>query len=292
MDTGIASYAPVDEDSPKSVFFTRRLRDAIEGDELSVHYQPQYSSVEGRPCGVEALARWYSTNGEPISPIAFIRQAERGGLISALGHWVLKEACRTAMTWQSPQQEPPILCVNVSPHQISPEFSGILVEALESTGFPASRLELEITEGILIENPEFALRRLTQWKQLGVRIALDDFGTGYSSLNYLSRLPVDRLKIDRSLIQRVVTDSKTAAIIRAFISLGEDLGFAVLAEGVETEAQFELLLRMGCKQMQGYLLSRPVSACQVEALLSQRWGARRAGGPARLNRTRVTSIAH
>ena len=123
-----------------------------------------------------------------------------------------------------------------------------------------------------------------------MRIALDDFGTGYSSLNYLSRLPVDRLKIDRSLIQRVVTDSKTAAIVRTLISLGVDLGFSVLAEGVETEAQFELLMRMGCQQMQGYLLGRPVAASQVERLLAQRWGARRAVGPVRLNSTRLASV--
>jgi EAL domain-containing protein (putative c-di-GMP-specific phosphodiesterase class I) len=292
LDAGIPSHMPVAEDPRKSVRFTARLREAIDHDELSLHYQPQYRSVDGRPCGVEALARWFPRNGQPVSPIVFIRQAEENGLISALGHWVLKEACRTAMAWQTPGTEPTILCVNVSPHQICPEFSGILAQVLESTGFPASRLELEITEGILIDNPEFALLRLAQWKELGVRIALDDFGTGYSSLNYLSRLPVDRLKIDRSLIQRVVTDSKTAAIVRTLISLGDDLGFSVLAEGVETEAQFEWLLRMGCRQMQGYLLSRPVSEGQVEMLLARRWGARRVIGPERLNCTRMASLAN
>jgi EAL domain-containing protein (putative c-di-GMP-specific phosphodiesterase class I) len=291
MDVGILSPPPAGDDPRKSVRFTARLREAIERNELSLHYQPQYRSVDGRPCGVEALARWIPSNGPSIAPTVFIKQAERAGLISALGQWVLREACKTAMAWRLPGDEPPILCVNVSPHQICPEFSGILGQALESTGFPAARLELEITEGILIENPEFALERLAQWRQLGVRIALDDFGTGYSSLSYLSRLPVDRLKIDRSLIQRVITDAKTAAIVRALISLGNDLGFAVLAEGVETEAQFELLLRMGCRQMQGYLLTRPVPACQVETLLTRRWGARQTNSPARLNCARLHSIA-
>ena len=291
VEVGIPAHAPVHEDPRKSELFTAQLRKAIERDELSLHYQPQYRSIDGRPCGVEALARWFPRNAAPITPSVFIKQAEQAGLISALGQWVLEEACKTAMTWRLPGEAPPILCVNVSPHQICAEFSGILARALESTGFPASRLELEITEGILIENPDFALQRLAQWKQLGVRIALDDFGTGYSSLSYLSRLPVDRLKIDRSLIHRVNTDSKTAAIVRALISLGDDLGFAVLAEGVETEAQFELLLRMGCNQMQGYLLSRPVSACQVETFLKQRWGARSANNPARLNRAKLHSIA-
>jgi EAL domain-containing protein (putative c-di-GMP-specific phosphodiesterase class I) len=291
-DGDLPSHLPVGEDPRKSVRFTARLREAIERDELSLHYQPQYRSVDGRHCGVEALARWFPSNGPPIAPVVFIKQAEEAGLISSLGHWVLKEACRTAMTWQAPGDEPAILCVNVSPHQICPEFSGVLAQVLESTGFPASRLELEITEGILIDNPEFALLRLAQWKELGVRIALDDFGTGYSSLNYLSRLPVDRLKIDRSLIQRVVSDSKTAAIVRALISLGEDLGFSVLAEGVETEAQFEWLLRMGCLQMQGYLLSRPVAACEVETLLRQRWGARRTSVPVRRNCANLALIAN
>jgi EAL domain-containing protein (putative c-di-GMP-specific phosphodiesterase class I) len=293
-DVAIRADVPVIEDPRKSVLFTARLRRAIECDELSLYYQPQYRSRDGKPCGVEALARWFPSNGPPIAPTIFIKQAEQAGLISGLGQWVLKEACKTAMTWCLPGEEPPILCVNVSPHQICPGFSEILALVLESTGFPPSRLELEITEGILIENPELALERLAQWKQLGVRIALDDFGTGYSSLSYLSRLPVDRLKIDRSLIQRVITDSKTAAIVRALISLGEDLGFAVLAEGVETEAQFELLLRMGCNQMQGYLLTRPVSACQVESFLQRRLGERstvRPVSPVRQSHARLHSIA-
>jgi EAL domain-containing protein (putative c-di-GMP-specific phosphodiesterase class I) len=292
MDVGILSQAPHSDDPRKGVLFSRRLREAIECSELSLHYQPQYRSSDGRPCGVEALARWFPRDGQPVPPVVFIRAAEQAGLISALGQWVLQEACQTAITWQLPGEEPPILCVNVSPHQICPEFSVILAQVLESTGFPASRLELEITEGILIENPELALQWLAQWKRLGVRIALDDFGTGYSSLSYLSRMPVDRLKIDRSLIQRVITDSKTAAIVRALISLGDDLGFAVLAEGVETEAQFEWLLRMRCQQMQGYLLTPPVSAREVKTLLTRRWGARPATGPIWENTSRFISVAN
>jgi EAL domain-containing protein (putative c-di-GMP-specific phosphodiesterase class I) len=290
-EVGVPSQVAAD-DPRKSVLFTERLRNAIERDELSLHYQPQYRSVDGRPCGVEALARWFPPSGQAIPPVVFVKQAEQAGLISALGQWVLKEACRTAMTWRLPGDEPPVLCVNVSPHQICPGFSTILAHVLEATGFPASYLELEITESILIENPEGALQRLAQWRQLGVRIALDDFGAGYSSMSYLSRLPVDRLKIDRSLIQRVVTDRKTAAIVRALIALGEDLGFAVMAEGVETEAQFDLLLGMGCQQMQGYLLSRPVQASEVEPLLCRPWGSRRAANRSQVRATRLTAVAH
>jgi EAL domain-containing protein (putative c-di-GMP-specific phosphodiesterase class I) len=256
--------------------FTKRLSNAIERHEISLHYQPQYRSDDGRHCGVEALARWCSPQGHAISPVVFVRHAEQTGLISALGQWVLELACETAASWRVAGEVPPILCVNVSPYQIGPEFSTILARTLKRTGFPASCLELEITEGTLIKNTELALECLSQWKELGVRIALDDFGTGYSNLSYLSRLPVDRLKIDRSLIQRVVRDSKTAAIVRALISLGDDLGFEVLAEGVETEAQFEVLVRMGCQQMQGYLLTPPVCDHEAKLLLTQNWGARHA----------------
>jgi EAL domain-containing protein (putative c-di-GMP-specific phosphodiesterase class I) len=292
IEEGTESDAAVVANPRKRLLFTRRLREAIEREELSLYYQPQFRSGDGRPCGVEALARWFPPNHRPIPPITFIRRAEQAGLISALGQWVLREACRTAMTWRLPQEEPPIICVNVSPHQIGPEFSRIMIQTLERTGLPPSRLELEITEGVLIENPHLALRWLAQWRHIGVRIALDDFGTGYSSLSYLSRLPVDRVKIDRSLIQRVVTDLKTAAIVRAVISLGADLGFAVLAEGVETEAQFERLLSMGCEQMQGYLLAQPVSADAAATLLTQLWGARRATGRVRVDNSRVSAHAN
>lgn len=287
---GVHSLAAIAEDPRKIVVLTERLRAAVERQELSLFYQPQFRCVDGRPCGVEALARWFPSDGHPIPPMAFIRAAEKAGLISALGQWVLREACRTAGSWL-PREDPPTLCVNVSPHQIGPEFSRSLIQTLERTRLPASRLELEITEGILIENPELALRWLAQWKEVGVRIALDDFGTGYSSLSYLSRLPVDRLKIDRSLIQRVVTDSKTAGIVRAVISMGGDLGFAVLAEGVETEAQFDLLASMGCEQMQGYLLTPPVSADRIAVLLARPWGARRAARTVGMVTTGVSTHA-
>jgi EAL domain-containing protein (putative c-di-GMP-specific phosphodiesterase class I) len=168
----------------------------------------------------------------------------------------------------------PILCVNVSPRQITPDFHAVLIGTLERTGFPAEQLELEITEGILIQQPEFARECLTQWKRLGVRIALDDFGTGYSGLSYLSRLPVDRINIDKSLVHRMTTDAKTGAIVSAVISLGAKLGFAVLAEGVESELQLAMLVGMGCQQVQGYLLAMPACASDARALLELNWGKR------------------
>jgi diguanylate cyclase (GGDEF)-like protein/PAS domain S-box-containing protein len=250
------------------------LRQAIERNELVVHYQPQFDVRTGRECGVEALARWFPRNGEAISPAVFIPLAERTGLICSLGSWVLQSACATVSRWQLGGQAPPTLCINVSTHQVRQEFGQILARALSVSGFPADRLELEITESILIENPELALECLAQWKRLGVRIAVDDFGTGYSSLSYLSRLPVDRLKIDKSLVHRMIDESRSETIVRTVVSLGRELGFAVIAEGVETEEQFQRLQELGCPQVQGYLFAAPGPAIEARALLGSRWGAR------------------
>jgi EAL domain-containing protein (putative c-di-GMP-specific phosphodiesterase class I) len=266
--------APMRVAARRSALSSARLCDALEHDELCLYYQPQYDVRSGKHCGVEALARWFLPNGGSIAPVVFVPAAEKNGSITALGAWVLNEACTTVATWQRRGGKLPILCVNVSPRQITQEFCSVLATTLERTGFPAAQLELEITEGILIEKPELALDCLGQWKRLGVRIALDDFGTGYSSLSYLSRLPVDRIKIDKSLIHRMTNDAKTAAIVRAVISLGADLGFAVLAEGVESEVQLTMLRRMGCQQVQGYLLALPGCADDARALLASSWGRR------------------
>jgi diguanylate cyclase (GGDEF)-like protein/PAS domain S-box-containing protein len=250
------------------------LRNAITQHELILHYQPQFEIQSGRVCGIEALARWLRSDGEAVAPSVFIPLAEHTGLIAALGEWVLQEACETVATWQGLGEEPPTLCVNVSAHQICKQFSATIARVVELTGFPAERLELEITESVLITNAQLVLECLEQWKRLGVRIAVDDFGTGYSSLSYLSLLPVDRLKLDKSLIQSMTSEPKDAAIVRAIISLGEELGVAVIAEGVETEDQFEMLQRLGCQQVQGYLLAPPACATDARTLLMSRWGAR------------------
>jgi EAL domain-containing protein (putative c-di-GMP-specific phosphodiesterase class I) len=258
----------------KRLTLSVRLRNAIETDQLSLQYQPQYQLRDGHHCGVEALARWFLPNGAAIPPATFIPAAEKSSLITALGAWVLQEACTTVAAWNRCGGILPVLCVNVSTRQITADFYAVLARTLERTGFPAHQLELEITEGILIDKPELALNCLTQWKRLGVRIALDDFGTGYSSLSYLSRMPVDRVKVDKSLIHRMISDPKTAAIVRAVISLGVDLGFEVLAEGVESEDQLAMLSGMGCQQVQGYLLALPECAEKAKALLASDWGGR------------------
>jgi EAL domain-containing protein (putative c-di-GMP-specific phosphodiesterase class I) len=250
------------------------LGDAMQYQGLGVHYQPQFDLKTGRGCGVEALARWVSRNGRNVAPSVFIPVAERSGLIHTLGAWMLKSACETAYPWCSRDAQRTTLSVNVSALQIDKHFVSVIGHALENSGFPAKQLELEITESALIANPDLTIEYLKQWKELGVRIAMDDFGTGYSSLSYLSRLPVDRLKLDQSLIHRMAQDAKTAAITRSIVSLGAELGIDVIAEGVETEQQLQMLTDLDCPRVQGYLLGRPMPATQAQLALRKAWGNR------------------
>jgi EAL domain-containing protein (putative c-di-GMP-specific phosphodiesterase class I) len=166
------------------------------------------------------------------------------------------------------------LSVNISTLQINREFFGILERIISVTGFPGERLELEITESALIADADLAIDCMEKWKELGVQIAVDDFGTGYSSLSYLSRLPVDRLKLDKSFIQRMPFERRTAAIVRSLFGLGMEMGIAVLAEGIETERHFDMLEQMGCQQVQGYLFAKPAPAKEARALLLMPWGTR------------------
>jgi diguanylate cyclase (GGDEF)-like protein len=251
------------------------LRDAIHREELDLHYQPQYDIRSGQACGVEALARWFPADGVSIAPSTFIPLAEQAGLIKPLGAWALRTATIAAAEWlDETSRSPLVVCVNVSPLQICEGFTADIAQALEASGLPPDRLELEITESVLVTNIDLALKCLAQWKALGVRIALDDFGTGYSSLSYLTRLPIDRLKIDGSLIRGMTTDSRDTIIVRAVISLCREIGFTTLAEGVETDVQFAMLDDLGCEQVQGYLLARPAPLAEARELMRRRWGAR------------------
>lgn len=250
------------------------LRTAIRRAQMRLHFQPQFDVRTGQVCGVEALTRWYREDGSSISPATFIPLAEQSGLIEALGEWALQAGCGVAAHWKGHDGVAPTVSVNVSIQQISERFTSVLAEAIRLTGLPAGRLELEITESVLISNPSQVLDCLAEWKRLGVRVAVDDFGTGYSSLSYLSRLPVDRLKIDKSLVQGMMVEPKDSAIVRAVISLGRELGFTVIAEGVETEEQLAALEALGCEQAQGFLFAAPADAPNAEALMNRRWGAR------------------
>ncbi|OYW81630.1 MAG: hypothetical protein B7Z26_04825, partial [Asticcacaulis sp. 32-58-5] len=247
------------------------LREALSHDDqaaplgLSLAYQPQLRLSDQKLIGFEALARWNHPEFGAVSPEIFIPIAEEAGLIVALGEWILKDACTTAASWDSPLT----IAVNLSPLQI---FDGDLAahvhNVLVQTGLTPSRLELEVTEGVLIQNTDRALHILRRLKALGVSIAMDDFGTGYSSLSYLQIFPFDKIKIDRAFISDLERNGHAKAIVRAVIGLGHAIGVPVLAEGVESESQLEILRSNGCDEAQGYLIGRPMPQVSIASYLS------------------------
>jgi len=231
------------------------LRRAIETGGLHLHYQPLCDSATLRICGYEALVRWNHPRLGRIEPSQFIPLAEESGMIHQLGRWVLEQACRAAATWPAHQY----VAVNISPLQMRHgDLPAVVADILWESGLSPDRLELEITESVLIENIDRAASCLQAIRASGVRLALDDFGTGYSSLSYLRRLPFDRVKIDRSFVQGLGDDASADTIIRLIVGLGRDLGMHITAEGVETEAQLRVLQAHRCSHVQGFLIGRPV----------------------------------
>ena len=241
------------------------LRLAIRDGGFDLYFQPLYSMHEERLKAFEALIRWPHADGM-ISPADFIPLAEETGLIVPIGEWVIREACRQAASWPDDLS----VAVNISPKQFqSANLATVVLSALASSGLPAHRLELEITESIFIANVEKTLETLHSLRALGVRIALDDFGTGYSSLSYLRSFPFDKLKIDQSFVRDLAQGGNANAMIRAITTLADALGMETLAEGVEDEAQAEILRQEGCHQIQGYLLSRPIDARAVHVFIAE-----------------------
>jgi len=229
------------------------LSTAVARGEFRLHYQPQ-AIIGGDVIGLEALLRWHNPHRGPVSPAIFIPLAEESGLIMQIGEWVLREACREAASWPRPLQ----IAVNLSPIQFRHgDLAGLVHSVLLETGLAPGRLELEITEGVLIEDFARGLSILRRLKNLGVRIAMDDFGTGYSSLSYLQSFPFDKIKIDQSFISNLKSNPQAAAIVCAVIGLARGLDLPVLAEGVETEDQLAFLSREACDEVQGYLIGRP-----------------------------------
>ncbi|GGD22011.1 putative bifunctional diguanylate cyclase/phosphodiesterase [Aureimonas glaciei] len=237
------------------------LREALQRSEMEIHYQPLLNTASKRIEGYEALLRWKRGSFGYVSPAEFIPVAEEIGVIDTLGEWVLREACRDAAAWPSDIT----VAVNLSPVQFR---AGNLVRntlrALSDTGLSARRLELEITESVLLEATEKTLATLHQLKQLGLRIALDDFGTGYSSLSYLSSFPFDKIKIDKTFIQDLSSRSDALAVVELVVDLGKKLGIRTTAEGVETEAQMIRLQEIGCSQVQGFLFAKPQPAACLD----------------------------
>jgi diguanylate cyclase (GGDEF)-like protein/PAS domain S-box-containing protein len=245
-----------------------RLRQAIANDELVLHYQPKVSLQDGSVIGAEALIRWNSPQSGMIAPGTFIPLAEETGLIVPIGEWVLQAACRQNKAWQDAGYPPLVVSVNLSPRQLARgDVVELVQRVLKETGLAPQYLELEITESVMATEVDKSFAMLNRLRKLGVRISLDDFGTGYSSLSYLKCFPVDTLKIDRSFVRDIASDEDSAAIIKAIISLGQNLNLTVLAEGIETPEQFQFLLQHGCNEGQGFLMSRPIAGAEFAALM-------------------------
>ena len=248
------------------------MESAIEASELILHYQPQ-ARIDGEVIGFEALVRWQHPSRGMIPPGTFIPLAEETGLIVQIGEWILREACREAASWPHPLQ----IAINLSPVQFRHgDLAGLVHAVLLETGLSASRLELEITEGVLIGDFSRAVAILRRLKGLGVRIAMDDFGTGYSSLSYLQAFPFDKIKIDQAFISNLERNTQSAAIVRAVIGLGRGLDLPVVAEGVETEDQLAFLTREECNEIQGYLIGRPMPIADYAKLVGRPAAAREA----------------
>jgi diguanylate cyclase (GGDEF)-like protein len=239
------------------------LRRALAAGEFELYYQPLSNLADDRITGFEALIRWHHPGKGIVSPAAFIPLAEETGLIVPIGEWVIRQACATAAQWPSDIR----IAVNISPAQLrSPNLVQVIVGALAASGVAADRLELEITESVLLQDGETTLSTLYRLRELGIRVAVDDFGTGFSSLSHLQRFPFDKIKVDRSFVGSIIDNTCSLNIVRAVAALATGLGVIATAEGVETQAQLEAVRAEGCAEMQGFLLSQPIPAREVERL--------------------------
>ncbi|CAO4184373.1 putative bifunctional diguanylate cyclase/phosphodiesterase [Methylorubrum populi] len=254
----------MDEAVRERLHLERELREALQAGRFELHYQPLVDLSDNRITGMEALVRWRHPERGLVSPALFVPLAEETGLIVPLGEWVLRQACRDAAGWPDGIS----VAVNVSPIQLRHRgFVQSVLAALATSGLVATRLELEITESVLLDDTETNLETLHTLRKLGVRISMDDFGTGYSSISYLRRFPFDKIKIDRSFVRDCAAQSEAGAIIRAIVSLGASLGITTLVEGVETEPQLATVRAEGAQEVQGYLFSPPRPAAEIAALL-------------------------
>jgi EAL domain-containing protein (putative c-di-GMP-specific phosphodiesterase class I) len=234
------------------------------GNELEVHYQPVVDGRDRSVVACEALLRWRHPENGLITPKEFIPVAEETGLIVELGEWVLRQACRDAAEWPSHIR----VAVNFSPKQFQQkDMTKVIESALQDAGLDADRLEVEITETTLMQDTDEALQKIAALRKLGVRLSLDDFGTGYCSLAYLHLFPVDKVKIDRSFVQDITSTRKTQAIVGAIAILAQELNMDLVAEGVETDEQFDCLLEKNVVLIQGYLFSRPAQVAELSEML-------------------------
>ncbi len=259
----------MDANSVRRYTMEEKLRLAVELDELVLHYQPQMNLETGCVEGVEALVRWHNPELGLVSPGEFIPLAEDTGLIIEIGEWVLRKACQQACTWIAEGVALQRIAVNISVLEfIRPDFMSMVHRALADSGLPPKHLELEITESLLAEDTASAVNTLQRLRAKGIQLSIDDFGTGFSNLSQLKHFPIDRLKIDQSFVQGMLTSGHDAAIVKAVLTMAESMGLRVVAEGVETAEQYTYLLECRCNDIQGYYISRPVTEAKVAAIFS------------------------
>jgi EAL domain-containing protein (putative c-di-GMP-specific phosphodiesterase class I) len=256
--TAICIYA-LQVEMERSDRLSRSLRDALWNEEFSLHYQPQVD-LDGRRIGAEALLRWTPPDGKPVSPAEFIPAAEQAGLMGRIGYWVLQSAMKTLADWSRHDETRHLtLSVNVSASQFLEDgFERSVLSLIETFGIDPTLLKIELTESVMVANPEIVIAKMHVLRAVGIGMALDDFGTGYSSLGYLRQLPLTQLKIDRSFVQSMTENRRSAALVRSIVQMGLDLELNVLAEGVETQDQINFLTQNGCQAYQGYFFGRPV----------------------------------
>ncbi|UAK25477.1 putative bifunctional diguanylate cyclase/phosphodiesterase [Sphingomonas nostoxanthinifaciens] len=241
------------------------LRTAVANGDVKLVYQPILSALTGEITSVEALARWSHPKKGPIPPDIFIPLAEECGLIGTLGEALLRLACSDAVWWPSSVR----VAVNLSPLQFQAgDLSATVRSVLQDTGLAAERLQLEVTEGLVIRDVDRTFAELERLRALGIQILMDDFGVGYSSLSYFQRFPFDKVKIDKSFVDHITTSRASRAIVQAVVGLGEQLGMGIVAEGVETEEQMHALVAAGCTHLQGYLFSKPLTTTEMDERLS------------------------
>jgi diguanylate cyclase (GGDEF)-like protein/PAS domain S-box-containing protein len=252
--------------SARHLLLVQALRQALEHDQMQVHYQPQISLHDGRIIGAEALLRWTHPELGAVSPAEFIPAAEDSGLILPLGEWVLRHAVRQAKFWMQDGADPLVMAVNLSAVQFrQPDLPSLVTRILDEEGLPPEYLELELTEGVAMHDPQGAIAVMNNLHERGVRMSIDDFGTGYSSLSHLKKFKVYKLKIDQSFVRDISTDPEDKAIVSAVIHMAQSLGLLTIAEGVETAGQLAFLREQGCDEVQGYYYSRPMPADQFAA---------------------------
>jgi EAL domain-containing protein (putative c-di-GMP-specific phosphodiesterase class I) len=248
------------------------LRHALDHGELALAYQPKLDLASGRVVGLEALVRWLPRSGGMIGPDRFIPVAEETGLIMPLGRWVARASCEQWIAWRNAGLNPPPVAINLSPRQFNDERLIDDIDAiLADTGMEAAHLQLEVTESAAMENPQRTFEMLGALRQRGLHVYIDDFGTGHSNLGQLKRMPIDALKIDKSFVDDVLTDSDGAEIVNAIIRLSHALNMRVVAEGVESVEQLAFLKKQGCDEIQGFVVAKPLPPDMIEAFFSRQF---------------------